>query len=340
MAFIFADGFDHYTAVGVTGANVAKYLQEAGYTIFNAAAGTLAVRDGRRAGAKCIEFNINSGSSVNARASYTINSAENLQVFGFAFKATGSRLRICRIENVVDVEWDVATGKLSVDGVLGASVLILNAWYYFEIEIDHVANEVRVWANNELQVTVTPASALPSVFTIVWGFQGTAPSAAVQQVDDFYVLDSGTGLRTARLQPIEVTTRAPTTDITAEWDVVDAPALTPHYEIVSQLSPGDAGKPYLQSNTAGAQDVYRSSAVLPTANTVFAVSVLAYARKGDLDARSIGLYVDVDGGSNDEVQIPLTESYKYYQANFEAPPGGGSWTQNNVESLNFGIITR
>lgn len=340
MAFIFADGFDHYTAVGATGSAVSKYLQEAGYTVQNAAAGTLAVRDGRRAGAKAIEFNIASGSSVNARVSYTINSAENLQVFGFAFKATGSRLRICRIENVVDLEWDPATGKLQIDSTLGASILILNAWYYFEIEIDHVANEVRVWANNELQLTVTPQSALPSVFTIVWGYQGTAPTAAVQLVDDFYALDSAAGLRVARLQPIEVTTRAPTTDITAQWDVVDADPLTPHYQIVSQLSPGDSGKPYLQSNTAGAEDIYRSSAVLPTANTVFAVSVLAYARKGDLDERSLGLYIDVDGGSDQEVQVPLTESYKYYQANFEAPPGGGNWTQNNVESLNFGIITR
>lgn len=340
MAFIFADGFDHYTAVGVTGNNVAKYLQEAGYAVANAAAGTLAVRDGRRAGARCIEFNIASGSSVNARVSYSVNSSANLQVFGFAFKATGSRLRICRIENVVDLDWDPATGRLVVDGVQGASILILNAWYYFEIEIDHVENEIRVWINNELQVTAEPQSALPSVFTIVWGYIGTAPSASVQSVDDFYVLDSSTGLRTARLQPIEVTTRAPTQDITAQWEVVGAAANTPHYQIVSQLSPGDAGKPYLQSNTAGAQDVYRSSAVLPTNNQVFAVSVLAYARKGDLDERSLGLYIDVDGGSDEEVQVPLTESFRYYQANFESPPGGGNWTQNNVESLNFGIITR
>lgn len=338
--FLFADGFDHYADLGAAGSAIEKYLDEAGYSVENAAAGTLSVVEGRRAGAKALKFTTSEGSSSNARVSYSINSAADLQVFGFAFKATGSRQRICRVENVADVDWDPATGRIEVDGVQGANILILNAWYYFEIEIDHTADEFRVWANNELQATVTPAAAIPSTLTITWGQLGTSASASEQYIDDFYVLDSSTGTRTTRLQPIEVTTRAPTSDINAEWTIVDADPGTGHWEIASQLSPGEAGKPYLQSNVAGAEDVFRSSAVLPTSNTIFAVSVLAYARKGDLDERSIGLYINVAGGSDEEVQIPLTESYKYYQANFEEPPGGGNWTQTNVESLDFGIITR
>lgn len=339
MAFIYGDGFDHYVSKGSGGSDLVTYMQAAGYTVENAATGNFATANGRNADAMSLGLTVSSGSSVNPRVSYSFNSTADKQVFGFAFKATGSRLRICRIENVVDIEWDPATGKMTIDGVQGASVLILDAWYYFEVVIDHDPDEVKVFVNDELQITATPSASLPTVFTIVWGQSGTAPSAGVQYIDDFYIVDSSAGTRIDRLKPIEVTTRMPTSDITAEWEVVGADASTPHWQIASQLSPGE-GQPYLQSNTAGAKDVYRSSVVLPTANTVFAVSVLAYARKGDLDDRSLGLYVEVTGGANDEVQIPLTESYKYYQANYEAPPGGGDWTQNSVESLNFGIVTR
>lgn len=339
MAFLTCDGFDHYVAAGTTGTTFTQYLTAAGYTVTNSSTTTIAAREGRRgAGTRCMEFNIVSASSNNARVAYSINSTADKQVFGFAFKATGSRLRVCRIENVVDLDWDTATGKLKVGTTLGASVIILAAWYFIEIEIDHVANLVNIYANNELQLSVPPDAALPTVYTIVWGFQGTAPSSAVQQVDDFYALDSSAGLRTARLEPIEVVSRAPTQDITAQWELVGATGS--HFSVVAQLDPGGAGKPYLQSNVAGATDTYRSSAVLPTNNTVFAVSVVAYARKGDLDDRQLGLYIGVDGGSDDEVQLPLTEAYRYYQANFEQPPGGGAWSQNNVESLTFGIIAR
>ncbi|EBI5392123.1 hypothetical protein DRC10_23800, partial [Salmonella enterica] len=64
------------------------------------------------------------------------------------------------------------------------------------------------------------------------------------------------------------------------------------------------------------------------------------ARKGDLDDRKLGLVVNTEGGTPTEIQVPLTESYKYYQASFEQAPGGSDWNQNNVESLQFGIITR
>lgn len=341
MAFIFCDGFDHYVAAGTQGTTFTQYLAAAGYTVTNATNNTIAARDGRRgAGTRCMEFNIVQGSSANARVSYTINSTANKQVFGFAFYSTGSRLKVCRIENVVDLDWDPVTGKLMVGSTLGASVIILAAWYFIEIEVDHVNNLVKIYANNELQMSVAPPGALPTVYTLVWGYQGTAPSNAIQRIDDFYALDSAAGLRTARLEPIEVVSRPPTQDITAQWELVGATAGTPHYTVVSQLDPGGAGKPYLQSNTAGATDTYRSSAVLPTNNTVFAVSVVSYARKGDLDARQLGLYIGVDGGSSDEVQLPLTETFKYYQANFEQPPGGGAWTQVNVESLTFGIVAR
>lgn len=345
MAFKFCDGFDHYAATGVKGATLEQYLTANGYTVRNASDATFAVADGRRAGARALQFTVARNSSTNASLSwgYTLGTA-TYTCFGFAMNASGSRMRICRIENVVDIDWDATTGKISVNGTLGLNPLILNAWYYFEVECDFSAKTVKIWANNELQLTVDITSvATPAVATIVWGQVGTAPDAGVQLLDDFYVIDGTGSKNNARLNPVEVTTRAPSADITTEWTIVAngaSPAPTSHWSVVAQLEPNAANKPYLQSNTAGATDLFRSNSVLPTNNQVFAVSIIAYARKGDVDDRKIGLLVQPEGGAASETQLTLTESYKYYQATFESVPGGGDWNQNTVEALQFGIRTR
>lgn len=338
--FKFCDGFDHYADIGVSGTNLQDYLQAAGYTVRNASPTTFAVVAGRRDGARALRFNVAQSSTVNASLSWGFSTTSNKVVFGFALKAGLSRMRIARVENIVDIEWDATTGKLRVGEELGVNPLILNAWYYFEIEIDKTANEVKIFANNELQLSVAPSSTLTTQYTIVWGQTGTAPNAGEQTLDDFYAIDGEGSRNNARLSPVEVTSRMPTADVTKEWEVVGAGSETPHYSIVSQLSPGGEDKPYLQSNTAGATDMYRSNVTLPNNNQIFAVSVVAYARKGDLDDRKLGLVTQTAGGSPTEIQVPLTEAYKYYQASFETAPGGGEWNQNNVESLEFGIITR
>lgn len=338
--FKFCDGFDHYAADGTTGTTIQTYLEAAGYTVRNALATTFSIVAGRRSGAHALAFTVAANSTTNASISWSFTNSSTYACFGFAMYATGSRMRICRIENVLDLEWDTTTGKVKVGSNLGATPLILSAWYYFEVEIDSSAKTAKIWANNELQLTVDlSAVTIPSVLTITWGQSGTIANAGVQWLDDFYVIDGSGSRNNARLQPIEITTRAPSADVTKEWYIVNS-AKANHWEIVSQLSPAASGAPYLQSNVAGATDMYRSNAALPTSNTIFAVSVLAFARKGDLDNRSIGLAVQVDGGSINETQLALTETFKYYQATHEVVPGGGAWTQNIVESLNFGIITR
>lgn len=340
MSVKFCDGFDHYTDIGVKGTALQAYLGAAGYVVRNASDTTFSMVEGRRTGAKALKFTVAANSSINASLSWGFTTSQNLVVFGFALKAGLSRMRICRIENIVDIDWDATTGKIRVGEQLGVNPLILNAWYYFEIEIDKTANTVKIYANNELQLTVPPSSAPTTQYTISWGQTGTAPNAGEQTLDDLYVLDGSGSYNNARLTPVEVTSRMPTADVSTQWEVVNATSSTPHYQIVSQLSPGGEGKPYLQSNTAGATDMFRSNVALPTANQIFAVSVIAYARKGDLDDRKLGLVVNTEGGTPSEIQVPLTEGYKYYQATYEQAPGGGNWNQNNVESLQFGIITR
>lgn len=344
--YLFMDGFDQYAPVGTTGDKVQQYLTANGYTVRNASATTFSIVDGRQQqagvvvpGQKALKFNITTGSSVNASLSRTFSSTAKKVVIGFAMRATGQRMRIFRIENVIDLDWDTATGKLKVGEVLGASVLILNAWYYHEVVIDWDAKTIEVWTNNERQLSVATPSTTITSYTATWGQQGSATGTGVQELDDFTLIDSSAGQNVDRLGPQDVFFRPPTADVKSEWTIMNPGGVTEHYKVAAQLLPGDANKPYLQSNVAGATDQFRSNAALPNNNQIFAVAVNAYARKGDLDQRNLGLILQ-SGATPKEVQVPLTEDFRYYQVTHETPPGGGSWNQNAVESTEFGIVTR
>lgn len=342
MTLKFCDGFDHYAEVGDTGTNVSDYLTAAGYTVRNPTTATFAVVTGRRSTMKALQFTTTAGSSTPPSLSWGFTNTETLTVFGFAFYATGARQRLCRIENIIDIEWDATTGKMMVGTAYGASVLILAAWYYMEVVIDSSALTAAIYVNDELQMTVDlTGTTIPSTKTIVWGQTSAQENSAVLWIDDFYVLNNAGSVNTARLSPIEITSRAPTSDTTTEWDLVaNGTGYTSHYQVAAQTKPGASGKAYLQTNTTGDKDVFRSNATLPTSNTVYGVALVAYAKKGDLDDRAIGMYMEVDGGASSETQVSLDESYKYIQATYDQAPGNISWTQNIVESLYFGAIAR
>lgn len=342
MGLKYTDGFDHYMDTGATGSAIEKYLTAAGYVVRNATSTTFSVVEGRNAGGRALQFTVAANAGVVPSLSWGFTSAANLVVFAFAIKASGTRMRVCRIENVVDLEWDTTTGRLKVGSTQGASILILNAWYLMEVEVDRTAQEVRVWANNELQLTVPWTDPAPATYTITWGQTATQTVSGVQILDDFYVLDNSGGTRVARLGPCGVITRLPTADAGPnQWSIVNPGTTTinAHFEVAGQLGALETNAPHLQSNINGDQDIYRSNAVLPNANEIYGMSLVALARKGDLDQRNLGLKMTVSG-VDAETQVPLTESYKYLQVTVEVPPGGGEWSKNAVESASFGIVTR
>lgn len=341
------DGFDHYTPLGTTGPTVQKYLEAAGYVVRNAAATTFSIVEGRTAGQGAMQFSVAANAAVVPSISYGYTPATATKVvFGFAIKATGSRMRVCRVENVIDLNWNPTTGKLETtyagQTVVGASVLILNAWYFIELVIDTTADTVMVYANDELQLTQAFTDAMPSPINITWGQTSTQTVAGVQLIDDFYILDNNGGTRIDRVGPSAVATRMPTADVTTQWDIVAngaTPPPTTHFAVAGQLAALETNKPYLQSNINGNKDEFRSNAVLPNNNEIYGVGIVALARKGDLDVRNLGMYMKVNSAES-ETQVALTESNKYLQVTLETPPGGGAWSQNAVESSTFGIITR
>lgn len=337
MTMLITDGFDHYTTKADTAANITAYLQAAGYVVNNATAATFAIIDGQDVNSLALRLNIVAGSATPPSVSRSITTPGTLVVFGFSFKGSQARLRFARIAGVIDLDWDAATGKMKVGTTLGTDVIILSAYWYIEIEIDKTTNEVRVWANDTLQLTVPLAGGVGNTYTITWGMSASSASAAVMEIDDFYALDNNGGVNIARTGPLQMVTRAPTSDVTTQWTPVGSSGT--HASILAQLAPGITNAPYLQANIDGKTDKFTSNNVLPNANTIFSVALVAYARKGDLDNRNLGLLIDT-GSNSAEIPVTLTTAFQYQQAMFEKAPGGAAWNQNTVESSQLGIVAR
>lgn len=339
MSLLILDGFDHYAAKTESSANISTYLTAAGYNVQNAGANTLNVVDGQEVGNNGLRFTVVAGSATPCNLTRSVTTAATKIVFGFSFKGGGSRQRVCKINGQSDLMWDAATGKLYILDQIGADVIILNAYWYIEVVIDKTANTITVYANNTVQLTAPiPGGAAGNTHSILWGNTTTSASAATIDIDDFYIVDNAGGQNTDRLGPIQAVTRAPSNDVTPnEWTAVGSTGT--HASIVSQLSPNSPNAPYLQANVVGRTDMFASNTVLPNSNQVFGVALVSYARKGDLDERSLGMAVKTPAGTT-EVEVPLTTGFLYKEAIFEQAPGNTGWTQALVEASNFGIIAR
>lgn len=335
--YLLSDGFDHYVGKTATAASIKRYLEEASYQVANESDAKMKVVDGTDEGSFGLQLSMTDGEASPVSVKRTVSSNADLCVFGFGFRGTGQRLRMARINDTVDVEWDPVTGKIKVGETLGANVIILNAWWYIEVEVDRTNEEIRVWANDTHQLTAPLVETPTGSYSILWG--GSNSGTGVVEIDDFAVVDSTPGQNTTRIGPVSIITRAPTADATPnEWALVGSASAT-HFGIVAQLDPGRPNAPYLQANVEGRTDMFSSNTVLPNANEVFAVSLVSYARKGDLDERAIGMKIETTDGDL-EVQAPLTESYKYHSTVFEQAPGSLPWTQTRVEASKFGIVAR
>jgi len=269
--------------------------------------------------------------------SRTFVSTQTRVVIGFAHQAT-ARGRILSIANLLNVDWPAG---IEILGVRGASVPIRNVWYYYEIEIDKVANVVNLYVNDTLDLTAPlPGSAAAlSTYVLTW----QAENGAVAMLDDLYLLDADTAggsALTGRLRPISIPLRAPTADVDVNWTPSDP---GPHWPLVGLLPPSNSS--YVRSAVSGAQDIYASNTPLPAGAgeadaPIIAVGVIALAQKSDLDNRQLGLVVGSGNFQKEVIDTTLSTTLEYSYAVFEKAPGDVAWTADNVVSTPFGITVR
>jgi len=319
MAIKFMDGFDPYQ----NQSSITTALSRAGYT----ATGATSVVVGRTNAQRCLQ--LGDGSTASS-LSKTWSSSQNLVVFGFAYKAV-ERSDIVTIENVGTLTWSSVDGTLSIAGGTGTAAVILNTWYYLEVAVDKVNSQVRLYVNNELDMTTS----LPSTATFLTSYVVTWASGAggTKYLDDLIVIDSSTGTYVDRVGPIQITQRLPDTDYVQGWTPSSG---TNHWDLVDNQPPLDTS--YLQSNTSGVTDKFTSATAVPDAD-VIAIGMTVLNKKTDIDGRQLGMIMG-STTTKEVIDTDLSTSLKYSMAIFETQPDGSAWSQASALSTPFGIVVR
>lgn len=329
MSLLFLDGVDSYHVVG--GPLYGPTAPNIGYTISQTNAAESQVFVGAGTNTSSRSFAIGRSMNGYSRVSKRLIVKGTKFTVGFAMKA-GARDNVFKITDVFDVPW-LTTGYPKIGEVQGRVIPILNTWYYWEFEVDKSAKTVKVWLNGYEQFTSVFTATVPEDLELSWGWTHTGTPTSIY-IDDIYVVDntnaSGTA-KTARLGPIEITTRLPSGSTHADW--ATTPTSKANWKIVSQIPAVE--NEYVQSNVLNAYDLYNSSTAV--VKPVIAVGVAALTAKTDVDEHAISLIISDGKQTIEGPPIDLSTQYTYVQTVFERDASGAVWTPESASSVNFGI---
>lgn len=319
---IHMDGFEQFS--NMTLSQVATELPAAGYTVAN----TVAISNGRNSDTKAVMLGTsNAGGSIKR----AFVSTAPLTVIGFAYMAETQRDDIVAIANGFTLQWP---DKIQINGAKGTVTPVLGVWYYYELVIDKNQNQIQVYINNVLDLTVPLPAAMSGLttFDCTWA----APVKSVKRLDDLFVLNNGSGGSPVnRVGPQAITMRLPTSDFVKEWSPATG---DDHFAMVDNLPPTETE--FIKSSVSGAQDLFKSGATAGT-GTITAVGVVVRARKNDIDARQMGVAVGPKGATQKENLITtLDVTPKYFYSFFPQAPGNVAWDNTNLQDTPFGVIVR
>lgn len=244
----------------------------------------------------------------------------------------------------------------SVYGAAGTSLatftLILGAWKYMEIKVKvhDTAGYIIVrvdgfeLANVQNVDTRNNGSGTTGLINLVQ-FVNTSGSSDVSWViDDLYICNEQGSVNNDFLGDCTVTYIQPsaagtTTGLTpstgSNWDCVSDP--------VSTVAPQTSD--YVSGSTNDTKDTYAMADISLTGTPIIAGIVhYAYAEKADSGTRSIGLITRLSGvevqTSDQVISYTGAQGPRYVRQVMETKPGGGSWTQTDVNNMEIGSIVR
>lgn len=329
MSLLFLDGVDSYQTIG--GALYGPTAPNIGYYISQTSSGGSQVTVGEGTSTSSRAFAIARATNGTSRVAKQIAIPGNEFVIGFAMKAT-ARQTILKITDLFEVLWP-STGLPTIGEVSGPTIPILNTWYYWEFVINKTAKTVTLFLNGFEQFTTTFTADVPSTVELSWGWNDVGP-AAVLYIDDIYILDDtavDANSKVARMGPIEIATRLPTSTPHAEWK--PTPSTKENWKIVSQIPA--VQNEYVESNTVGAFDLYASTTQIT--KEVLAVAVTALTAKTDIDNHAISLILSDGAATKESAPIDLSTQFTYVQSVFETDAAGNAWTPGTATAINFGI---
>lgn len=319
---IHMDGFEQFSNMSLTQVN--DELPAAGYTV----TGTVAINNGRTSDTQAVVLGTSNAAGSIKRS---FLSTAPLTVIGFAYMAETAREDIVSIANGFKLEWP---DKIQINGAKGTVVPVLGVWYYYELVIDKEQNQIQVYINNVLDLSVP----LPAAMTGLTTFDCTwaAPAKSVKRLDDLFVLNNGSGgAPVNRVGPQAITMRLPTIDFVKEWSPATG---DDHFAMVDNLPPSETE--FIKSSVSGAQDLFKAGATVGTGD-ITAVGVVVRARKNDIDARQMGVAIGPKGSTQKENLITnLDVEPKYFYSFFPTAPGNVAWDNTNLQDTPFGVIVR
>lgn len=336
MSVKLVQGMEYWGPIDTKGVVLQKYFDAEGYEVLGGNDSTLAISQGYLQDGRALKFTAAQNASVNATMAVTIATAELDLYIGFRIYAEGSRMRLLEIDDVCIIEWSESTGKISISGQEATKPTIKNAWQYFIIHVSKTFNTVRVICEGEDILEWPWTTTAPASYVIRWGQSEIQPVTASQHLDDVFIVDSDPIDEVISIaKPVAIVNRPPTADLIAEWD----PQGEPHYPIVSQELPLEAGKKTVSTMEHDKRERYRSSAVLPIQGPIICMTNTALLRKDDKDDRTIDMEVTLTGGPTVSKTVTLTEQSAYHHQILTKDPNGIAWDQTSVEAAETGYYS-
>jgi hypothetical protein len=125
----------------------------------------------------------------------------------------------------------------------------------------------------------------------------------------------------------------------SEWTGSDADQVD-NYQLVDEVAP-DADASYVRAVAPGLRDTYGVETFsLPSGFSVRACGPLVVAKKSDAGvATQLALVTQLDGGETVGDARDLSTDYAAYWARNTATPGGGSWSESDVNGAEFGMAS-
>lgn len=350
MAVLGFSGFDNYDTT-ITGTSASF---TADWTVVGGAFLTISA-NGRR-GTRSLS--LASSTSTASSAAKAFGGNKTTATIGFSFKArTVSADAGAELAALIDGTSTQLCLHRATSGVLSiyrgntagtllestGAILSANTEYYIEL-LATISNtgsyEVRVDGVTVLSGTGVDTSSTANQYTT--GFRlgrtigNTANGMTVDYDDVYWADDSGASPANTFLGAVRVDQLAMPT-VNGTYAEFTPSTGTNHALVVDEIPPNTTD--YIDGGTAGLRDTFAFGDLATLASqTIYSVQVKAYALKDDAGARTVGALARLSGTDLDSTNAgTLTTTAAYYNFLFPTKPGGGAWTEADVNAAEFGV---
>lgn len=212
-------------------------------------------------------------------------------------------------------------------------------WVFYELKayVNGASGTVELKANGASIIASTTVNIGSSnIGSVQFRVDGRSIGKELQlNVDDMYVIDTGTSPNTTFLGDCHIQTLYPSADGNGvDWTPNSGSA---HYSRVNE-HPADGDTSYVSSSTVNHIDSYATDDLAAATATVYAVQVNLYAKKDTSGTREIKSLVRQSSTNYPHATThALSTSYATYSDLMEKDGAAADWTVSSFNAAEFGV---